>query len=573
MTVDNIDQFKSEGALYPIDILSNDEVDFYKNKLITFMDDNNWKLNAITRHKPHLYLNWANELAKSEKIIENIKPLLGDDILLWYSVLFVKPAKTTAYVPWHQDATYWALNKNEGLTLWLALSEVNPENGCVDYIPGSHRWDSFDHSINNNADNLLARGQEISGFDSQNKKSILLKPGQASIHDVSLLHSSQANNSQQPRLGIAFRYIPASNFPKTLKFLKRSATLVSGQKHHQYFIDDPNPSVDSREVCQKAHRKSVRTATIHTLFGDSARSIGRKVMDVGPTLFTKKTMQYFSFGRTQKKQTQWHSVLVTGASSGIGREFALQMAPTSKTMVLTGRNLEELKVTQQQVRDINPKTLVETVVSDLCEPSDRETLINTARKHQIDSLVLNAGGGNFGLFIDSDWQQEQKVIDLNIASTVHLCSKLVPQMLEIAKGRSLNSKIILVSSHAAFMRIPNFSVYASCKAFLNHFGLTLVQELKDEPIDIVVSCPGATESKFSQRAGLPKKMLSTPLPAQQVVRKTLAAVGSQNLIIITPFDRILFFASRILPVSLFDRIIFRTQKKLLKTINRRNVVT
>ncbi len=573
MTVNNIDQFKSEGAIFPIDILSPSEVDFYKNKMITFMNDNDWKLNAITRHKPHLYLNWANELAKSEKIIEVIKPLLGDDILLWYSVLFVKPANTAAYVPWHQDATYWALNKNEGLTLWLALSDVTPENGCVDYIPGSHLWNDFDHSINNNADNLLARRQEISGFDSQSKKSILLKPGQASIHDVSLLHSSQANSSNQPRLGIAFRYIPADNFPKTLKSLKRSATLVSGKKHHHHFIDDPNPAVDSRDVCQKAHRKSVRTATIHTLFGDSARSIGRKVMDVGPTLFTKKTMQYFNFSKKSKKQSLLHSVLVTGASSGIGREFALQMASTARMMVITGRNLEELKITEQKIKEINSQTTVETVVSDLCNPSDRETLISTARKHQVDSLVLNAGGGNFGPFIDGDWQQEQKVIDLNVASTVHLCSKLIPQMLEIAKGRSIKSKVILVSSHAAYMRIPNFSVYASCKSFLNHFGLTLVQELQNEPIDIVVSCPGATESKFSQRAGLPSKMLSTPLPPQQVVRKTLTAVGSQNLIIITTFDKILYLASRILPVSLFDRIISRTQKKLLKTINRRNVVT
>ncbi len=572
MLSNTVKDFKTEGALSPLEILSEEEVQFYRGKLTSFMDDHNWKLNAITRHKPHMYLNWAYQLGHHSKIIESIKPLLGEDILLWYSVLFVKAPQTTEYVPWHQDATYWALNKNEGLTLWLALSDVNPENGCVEYIPGSHLWKDFKHTINNNTNNLLARGQEISNFNGQGVKPFSLKAGQASIHDVSLIHASKANCSDHPRLGIAFRYIPADNYPRTLTFLKRSATLVSGQKKHSHFIDDPNPTIDSMDHCLKAHKKSVKIATIHTLFGDSARSIWKKVLDVGPTLFTKKTFQYIGTSKNKSKNNYKYSVLVTGASSGIGREFCLQLAQQARSIILAGRNLEELKVTAQKLHSLNPQLEIIMEPGDLCLETDRFKLITIAKKQMVDYLVLNAGGGNFAEFIDSNWSIDSKVIDLNISSTVHLCSQLIPQLIQIGRGSLKRSKLVLVSSHASFMRIPKFSVYASCKSFMNNFGLTLVQELKDEPIDILVTCPGATESRFSARAGLPHKMLSQPLNPEVVVRRTLASVGSKNFLIITGFDKLIYLLSRVLPLSFYDRLISLSQKRLLNLIYKKQAV-
>lgn len=568
MTALRLDQFKDEGAIFPINILDSDEVLFYQKKITEFMDQHDWTLNAVTRHKPHIYLDWANQLAKHPQIIDNIKPLLGDDILLWYSVLFVKSPHSTGYVPWHQDATYWALNKNEGLTLWLALSDVTQDNGCVEYIPGSHRWSDFEHSIDNQADNLLARGQEIKGFQVDDAKSIILAPGQASIHDVSLLHASKPNLSNQPRLGIAFRYIPADNFPKTLTFMKRSATLVAGEKQHNIFIDDPNPLQDSPEVCQKAHKKSVRVATIHTLFGDSARGIWRKIMDVGPTLFTRKTLQYFSLVKKRKNARKKDAILITGASSGIGREFCKQLAGDARLMVLTGRNLMELQKTSEAVKKMQPHLPIDLVPADLCNTVDREGLIAIAQDKKIDCVILNAGGGQFGEFVDTDWEQQSKVVELNISSTVHLCSKLVPQLLALGKSRGQKSRLVFVSSHAGYMRIPQFSVYASCKSFLNNFALTLVQELKNEPVDILVTCPGATETQFSKRAGLPTKMLSTPLSPEVVVRRSIGAIGKTHFFIVTRFDRLIYALSRFLPLSFFDRLIARTQRKILNHIKK-----
>lgn len=284
--------FFSEGAICPVNILSSDEVVHYRKKLTEFMDKNNWQLDAVSRHKPHLYLKWANDLGRHPNIINAIKPILGNDILLWYSVIFVKPPRSEGLVPWHQDSTYWALDRDEGLTVWLALSDVNESNGCVEYIPGSHTWRDMQHSIDNSEQNLLARGQLVKGFDEKNTKKLILKPGQASLHHVRLMHASKANPSDQPRLGIAFRYIPADNFPRTLTWMKRSATLVCGEDRLHKFVTDVVPQKDYDPAGMKFHSRSVKIAAIHTLFGDTSRSAFKKIMDLFPILITRKTLSY-----------------------------------------------------------------------------------------------------------------------------------------------------------------------------------------------------------------------------------------------------------------------------------------
>lgn len=288
-------RFDRDGIVTPIDILSEPETDFYRGKLMEFLDKSNWQLDAVNRHKPHLYLKWANDLGRHPKILNAIKPLLGSDILMWYSVIFVKPARSEGFVPWHQDATYWALTENLGLTVWIALSPVNESNGCVEYSPASHVHTNYQHEIDNSEKNLLARGQLIKGFDQANTVKAILNPGQASIHHVSTLHFSKPNPSDRPRLGIAFRYIPAHVYPKTLTWLKRSATTVCGDDKLKKFTKDVVPKVDYDPEGLRAHKKSVRIAAIHTLFGDSSRTSWRKIFDLVPILVTRKTLKYFKY--------------------------------------------------------------------------------------------------------------------------------------------------------------------------------------------------------------------------------------------------------------------------------------
>lgn len=287
------EQFSRTGVVCPVDILSPTETAHYRQKLEGFLKRIDWRLDAVHRHKPHMYMKWANDLGRHPQILKTIQPLLGPDILLWYSVIFVKPANSKGEVPWHQDSTYWALERDEGVTVWVALSDVNETNGCVEYIPGSHTLTHLKHIIDNNETNMLARGQKIVGFDPSHTQKMILHAGQASLHHPSVLHSSKANHSDQPRLGIAFRYIPANNFPRTLTWMRRSATLVCGTDALKKFNADPVPQQDYDPKAVKAHKISVRIAAVHTLFGDTSRTNWKKILDLAPILFTKKTLSYF----------------------------------------------------------------------------------------------------------------------------------------------------------------------------------------------------------------------------------------------------------------------------------------
>ncbi len=289
------EEFLKQGTSFPHDLLTPEETKDFRDKLVAYLESVNWKLDAINRHKPHMYLKWANDLGRHPKLVNMVKQLLGEDVLLWYSVIFVKPAQSKGRVPWHQDSTYWAMNKEVGLTAWIALSDVNVENGCMYVVPGSHETGGYRHEINNSADNMLHRGQQIADVNEESKVPVVLKPGQVSFHDLRLLHMSGPNQSVHPRLGIAFRFIPASNFPRTLKWLKRSATLVSGKKVHDYFIDDPMPKFDFDPEAMKSFRRSIRVAAVHTLFGDTSRSGLRKALDTVPILISRKSADYFKY--------------------------------------------------------------------------------------------------------------------------------------------------------------------------------------------------------------------------------------------------------------------------------------
>lgn len=259
-------------------------------------------------------------------------------------------------------------------------------------------------------------------------------------------------------------------------------------------------------------------------------------------------------------------VFITGASSGIGRAFAKEMAPHTKRITLQGRNLTELQQTKSEVTAINSQVRVDILAGDLTQLEDRSLIIEKLKNQNLDMVILNAGGGAFGGFLKNDWSTQKQVIALNVEAPTHLAHGLIPELIQSSKTQNKKSALMIVSSHAAFIRTPYFAVYGACKSFLNYLGLTLRQELDQEPIDLLVVCPGATQTQFSKRAGLPQKMISTPKSPEEVALSALAQVGRCNgLFIVAPFDRIIYVAGRILPMWFFDLVVRRLQKRLLKS--------
>jgi uncharacterized protein len=188
--------------------------------------------------------------------------------------------------------------------------------------------------------------------------------------------------------------------------------------------------------------------------------------------------------------------VVTGASTGIGRELAHQFASHGFDVLITADEAE-LDVTAGQLAEHG--TTVQEVVADLSTPDGAERVLaaiaTTGRP--VDALALNAGIGNGGAFTDIPLADEQRLIGVNIGSTVHLAKRLIPDMVRRGAGR-----VLFTSSIASQMPGPYYATYAASKAFIQSFAHALRYELKDTGVTVTALLPGPTDTEFFDRAGM-----------------------------------------------------------------------
>ena len=152
------------------------------------------------------------EYARHPGILDLVSQLIGDDIILWGSQVFCKPPLTGKAIPWHQDGQYWPIWPIATCSVWIALDDAMPENGCMRYIPGSHASGSiYRHRVSDRADIVLNQEVEPSQFDESAGRDDALQAGQFSLHDVYLIHGSNANRSPKRRTGFVIRYMPATS--------------------------------------------------------------------------------------------------------------------------------------------------------------------------------------------------------------------------------------------------------------------------------------------------------------------------------------------------------------------------
>lgn len=152
-------------------------------------------------------------------IVDRVQSVLGPDIILWGSQVFCKPAGTGLEVPWHQDGEYWPIRPLATCSAWIALDDVDVENGAMRYIPGSHREQRlFPHARSERADLALNEVLDPRHVDESLARYDTLRAGELSLHDVYLVHGSAANRSNRRRAGFVARYMPAaSHFDRALK--------------------------------------------------------------------------------------------------------------------------------------------------------------------------------------------------------------------------------------------------------------------------------------------------------------------------------------------------------------------
>lgn len=210
-----------------------------------------------------------------------------------------------------------------------------------------------------------------------------------------------------------------------------------------------------------------------------------------------------------------NTALITGASNGIGLELAKIHASKGGDLVLVARNkskLDELKIELEN----QFKITVYTIGKDLSEINAAQDIYNETNKQniQIDYLINNAGFGDFGMFAESDWNKELKMINLNITSLTHFTKLYLQDMVKRRSGKIMN-----VASTAAFQSGPTMAVYCATKAFVLSFSEAVSNEVSNKGITITSLCPGATETGFQAAGGMEESELfkGKKLPAAKEV--------------------------------------------------------
>jgi uncharacterized protein len=186
--------------------------------------------------------------------------------------------------------------------------------------------------------------------------------------------------------------------------------------------------------------------------------------------------------------------VVTGASSGIGYELAKQFAQNGFDLVITA-NDSDIDRAAQAFEALGAKT--QTVQADLASYDGVETLYHQIQStgQPVEAIAINAGVGVGGKFTETDLKEELNLIELNVASSVHLAKRVVKDM--VNRG---NGKVLFTSSIAALMPGPFEAVYAASKAFIHSFSEGLRNELKDTGVTVTALMPGPTDTNFFHRA-------------------------------------------------------------------------
>ena len=206
------------------------------------------------------------------------------------------------------------------------------------------------------------------------------------------------------------------------------------------------------------------------------------------------------------------NALITGATAGIGYEFAELLASKGYSVALVARDKTRLAERAGSL-ETRHKIQVKTLVKDLSDPASASDIFRELQRQDfpISVLVNNAGSGVYGLFAETDLERELEMLQVNMASLVQLTKLFLKPMIAMREGRILN-----VASTASFQPGPRLSLYSASKAFVLSFSCALALELKGTGVTVTTLCPGGTRTEFQQRSGMKPSTTIAPMSARSV---------------------------------------------------------
>ena len=217
--------------------------------------------------------------------------------------------------------------------------------------------------------------------------------------------------------------------------------------------------------------------------------------------------------------------LITGASAGLGEEFARQLSERGQRLVLVARRKDRLDALAGELGNAR------SIALDLSQKGSTEVLMADVAKagEQVDTLINNAGFGLIGRFANRDPERLREMIDLNVGTLTDLTRAAVPQMIERGHGAILN-----VASTAAFQAGPGMAVYFATKAYVLSLTEALHEELKPHGIKVSCLCPGPTKTEFGDVAGFRSNgwLDRISMDSPTVVRKGLGGLDKNRAVVV-----------------------------------------
>jgi hypothetical protein len=250
--------------------------------------------------------------------------------------------------------------------------------------------------------------------------------------------------------------------------------------------------------------------------------------------------------------------LITGASAGIGREFARQLAGKARSLVLVARRLDRMEELRDQLTKNDPNLNIHCRAVDLSRQNEVEELCDWLRRERItiDFLINNAGLGDRGTFATAEPERVQQMLAVNIVALTMLTRALLPAMIEKKRGAILN-----VSSSAGFLPLRKMAVYAATKSYVTSFSDGIRAEVRKQGVVVSALCPGPVDTEFAStaRRNYGKPPFPSPslmhVPVEEAVRAGLAAIERDKpLVVPGVVMKIAMLLVRATPMAILRRV-------------------
>jgi len=235
LSVKQLKDYEDHGFVAPVDILTLEEVKKIKEEIEYI--EKKWpdELVGLGRNNVHYISPVFDQVCHNSKILDAVESIIGKDILVGGTTLFIKDPDKKGFVSWHQDAKYIGFEPYNWVTAWLAITDANEENGCMRMWSGSHKEKIKDHKDTYDENNLLTRGQTVQNVPIEKTTPNILKAGQLSLHHPMIVHGSGPNKSNQRRIGFVIQSYIGTNVEQVLgKIFVQQARGKDTFKYHKH---------------------------------------------------------------------------------------------------------------------------------------------------------------------------------------------------------------------------------------------------------------------------------------------------------------------------------------------------